>query len=41
MNPLLIVAEGVAAGALVAMLVIWNYNRIQRRRGGTGPRNGG
>ena len=34
MNPLLIVAEGVAAGALVAMLVIWNYNRIQRRRGG-------
>jgi ribonuclease Y len=34
MNPLVIVAEGVAAGALVAMLVIWNYNRIQRRRGG-------
>ena len=34
MNPLVIVAEGVAAGALVAMLVIWNYNRLQRRRGG-------
>jgi ribonuclease Y len=34
MNPLVIVAEGVAAGALVAMLVIWNYNRVQRRRGG-------
>ena len=34
MNPLVIVAEGVAAGALVAMLVIWNYNRLQGRRGG-------
>jgi ribonuclease Y len=34
MSPLVIVAEGVAAGALVAMLVIWNYNRLQRRRGG-------
>jgi ribonuclease Y len=34
MNPLLIVAEAVAAGALVAIVVIWFYSRSQRRQAG-------
>ncbi|MGH7631131.1 MAG: ribonuclease Y [Gemmatimonadales bacterium] len=34
MNPLLIVAEAVAAGALVAILIIWFYSRSQRRQAG-------
>src|SRR5688572_8690494 len=34
MNPLLIVAEAVAAGALVAILIIWVYSRSQRRQAG-------
>ncbi len=34
MNPLLIVAEAVAAGALVAIGVIWVYSRSQRRQAG-------
>ncbi|HET8622616.1 MAG TPA: ribonuclease Y [Gemmatimonadales bacterium] len=34
MNPVLLIAEAVAAGALVAILVIWVYNRSQRRQAG-------
>jgi len=34
MNPLLIVAEAVAAGALVAIGIIWVYSRSQRRQAG-------
>jgi ribonuclease Y len=34
MNPFLLIAEAVAAGALVAMVIIWAYSRSQRRQAG-------
>jgi ribonuclease Y len=34
MNPFLLIAEAVAAGALVAIVIIWAYSRSQRRQAG-------